>query len=51
MHVLELTFWNDARGRTQREVADLLVAARQIADVQRDVCRSEQAELVLTASR
>jgi hypothetical protein len=46
MHVLELTFWNDAPGRTQREVVDLLQTARQTADVQRDLCRAEQAELV-----
>lgn len=51
MHVLELTFWNDVPGRTQREVADLLVAARQVADMQQDLCRSEQAELASTASR
>lgn len=40
MHVLELTYWNDAPGRTQEEVVDLLQAARRTADVQRDLCRS-----------
>jgi hypothetical protein len=46
MHVLEMTFWNDAPGRTQDEVADLLVAARQTAEAQSDLCRAEQRELV-----
>ncbi|QWZ08723.1 hypothetical protein KRR39_02375 [Nocardioides panacis] len=49
MHVLEMTFWNDSPGRTQGEVVDLLRAARQTADVQRDLCRSEQADLVGSA--
>ena len=40
MHVLELTYWNDAPGRTQEQVVDLLQAARRTADVQRDVCRA-----------
>ena len=48
MRVLELTHWNDARGRTQREVVDLLLAARQTADVQRDRYLAEQAELAAT---
>jgi hypothetical protein len=48
MRVLELTHWNDALGRTQGEVVDLLLAARQTADVQRDMCRAEQAELAAT---
>jgi hypothetical protein len=51
MQVLELTRWNDARGRTQGEVVDLLLAAQQTADVQRDMCRAEQAELAATTSR
>lgn len=51
MHLLELTFWNDLPGRTQREVVDLLRAARRTAAVQEELCRAEQAELVLTASR
>ena len=48
MRVLELTHWNDARGRTQREVVALLLAARQTADVQRDRYLAEQAELAAT---
>jgi hypothetical protein len=48
MRVLELTRWNDALGRTQGEVVDLLLAAQQTADVQRDMCRAEQAELAAT---
>ncbi len=40
MHVLELTYWNDAPGRTQEEVVDLLQAARRTAGLQRDTCRS-----------
>jgi hypothetical protein len=51
MHVLELTFWNDAPARTQREVVDLLLAARQTADAQEDRCRSEQAELVVATAQ
>lgn len=51
MQVLELTHWNDAPGRTQGEVVDLLLAARQTADVQRDMCRAAQAELTATATR
>lgn len=42
--VLDLTHWNDAPGRTQSEVVDLLLAARRTAGVQRDLCRAEQAE-------
>jgi hypothetical protein len=49
MHVLELTFWNDAPSRTQREVVDLLLAARRTVDEQEDLCRSEQDELGVTA--
>jgi hypothetical protein len=45
MRVLELTHWNDAPARTQGEVVGLLVAAQQTADVQREMCRAEQAEL------
>ena len=45
MRVVDLTHWNDAPGRTQREVVDLLLAARETADVQRDLCRAELAEL------
>jgi hypothetical protein len=33
----------DAPGRTQREVVDLLLAARRTIDLQREMCRAEQA--------
>jgi hypothetical protein len=46
--VLELTRWNDAGGRTQGEVVDLLTAARRTVDVQRSLCLAEQAELADT---
>ena len=45
MHMLDLTHWNDAPGRTQGEVAGLLLAARQTADIERDNCLSDLAEL------
>jgi len=45
MQVLDLTHWNDAPGRTQAEVVDLLVAARQTTVAQADLCRAEQASL------
>lgn len=48
--VLELTHWNDAPGRTQGEVVELLLAAGESAVVQRDRCRAEQAELAAVAS-
>jgi hypothetical protein len=48
IQVLELTHWNDAPGRTQREVVDLLLAARQTTDVQREMCRAEQTLLAST---
>jgi hypothetical protein len=48
MRVLELTHWNDAPGRTQGEVVDLFLAAQQTTDVQRDMCRAEQAELAVS---
>jgi hypothetical protein len=47
--VLELTHWNDAPGRTQGEVVELLLAAGESAVVQRDRCRAEQAELAAVA--
>ena len=50
MHVLELTFWNDSPARTRHEVVDLLLAARQTADAQEDLCRSGLAELVVTTA-
>jgi hypothetical protein len=45
MHVLDLTHWNDAPGRTRGEVVGLLHSAAVAADVQRERCRSEQAVL------
>jgi hypothetical protein len=48
MTVLELTHWNDAPGRKQSEVVDLLLTTRHSAEVQRDMCRTEQAELAAT---
>ena len=32
LHVLDLTAWNDSAGRTQDEVVDLLLSARQPTD-------------------
>lgn len=43
--LLELTSWNDAPGRTQGEVVELLEAGQRTTDVQREMCRTEQAEL------
>ena len=51
MRVLDLTHWNDAPERTQGEVVGLLLAAQKTADVQRDLCRAEQAELVAAQGR
>ena len=45
MAVLELTRWNDAAERTQDEVADLLVVARQAAGRQRELCHADRAAL------
>jgi hypothetical protein len=45
MRVLDLTRWNDAPGRTRGEVVDLLLAARQVADVERDRCRADLAQV------
>ena len=45
MQVLELTHWNDAPGRRQGEVVEMLRAARRTAGVQRDLCRAQQGEL------
>jgi hypothetical protein len=47
MHVLDLTHWNDARGRTRGEVLGLLVAAQRTCEAERHHCRSEIAELAL----
>jgi hypothetical protein len=45
MQVLDLTHWNDAPGRTQAEVVDLLVSAQRTTTVQADLCRAEQTSL------
>lgn len=45
MHVLDLTHWNDAPGRTRSDVVGLLQSSAAVADVQRERCRSEQAAL------
>lgn len=45
MQVLELTYWNDAPGRTQGEVAGLLTAAQRCVDSERDLCLDEQRAL------
>jgi hypothetical protein len=49
MRVLELTHWNDAAERTQAEVVGLLLAAQQTAELQRDLCFAEQADLAATS--
>lgn len=51
MRVLDLTHWNDAPARTQGEVVGLLLAAQRTADMQRDRCRAEQAELAAAQPR
>jgi hypothetical protein len=45
LHVLDLTHWNDAPGRTRGEVQDLLAAASRATEVERDECLSALAEL------
>jgi hypothetical protein len=45
MHVRDLTRWNDAPGRTQGEVVDLLLAARQTTDLERGRCLADLAEV------
>jgi hypothetical protein len=45
MRVLDLTHWNDAPERSQGDVVDLLLAARQTAAAERDRCRVELAEI------
>jgi hypothetical protein len=50
MTVLELTHWNDAPGRTQGEVVELLRTAGQTAETQRELCRAEQARLSAPAA-
>jgi hypothetical protein len=41
MQVLDLTHWNDASHRKQRQVVDLLVSARHSAVAQREATRAE----------
>jgi hypothetical protein len=41
LRLLDLTRWNDAPGRTQSEVVDLLLDAQRTADLQSEICRSE----------
>jgi hypothetical protein len=48
MHVLDLTFWNDAPERTRGEVVELLRSSVLTTDLQRERCRSEQAALAGT---
>lgn len=43
--VLDLTHWNDAPGRTQDEVVDLLVGAQRTVDAQQEMCRTKLTEL------
>ena len=45
MHVLDLTHWNDAPGRTRGDVVALLRSAVTTADAQQARCRSEQASI------
>ena len=45
MHVLELTYWNDAPERTQGDVVTLLRAARETADDELRRCRAERVVL------
>ena len=45
LQMLDLTHWNDAPGRRQDEVVDLLVAAQHTAGVQAELCRAERDEL------
>jgi hypothetical protein len=45
MTVLDLTQWNDATGRTQDEVVELLVAAQHSAAAQQETCRAERMDL------
>jgi hypothetical protein len=45
MHVLELTYWNDAPGRTSDQVTGLLRSAARTADTQMELCHAEQAQL------
>lgn len=51
MQTLDLTHWNDAPGRTQGDVVDLLRAAQHAAAVERDRCLAEQAAIAHTGPR
>ena len=42
MRLLDLTRWNDARGRTRADVVGLLGSAQRLAAEQSAVCRAEQ---------
>jgi hypothetical protein len=44
VHLLDLTTWNDAPGRTRGEVVGLLLASGRAADRQRELCLARQAE-------
>ena len=43
--LLELTSWNDAPGRCQAQVVELLRAGQRTADIQTTMCRAEQARV------
>jgi hypothetical protein len=45
MHVLDLTHWNDAPGRTRDDVVELLRSSMTMANTEQEQCRSEQAVL------
>ena len=45
MRLLDLTHWNDARGRTQAEVVDLLESTEHLADLHSRACHSERQSL------
>lgn len=42
MHVLEMTYWNDAPNRTRDEVLGLLRGSQRTAAVQAGLCRAER---------
>ena len=48
MRLLDLTHWNDARGRTQAEVVDLLESTEHLADLHTRTCHSERQSLAPT---
>jgi hypothetical protein len=45
MRLLDLTHWNDARGRTQAEVVDLLESTEHLADLHTRACHAERQSL------